>query len=91
MNTVTEVVPTFYVLEFAGLPARGPISVPGVKAGDIAVVWFGSNFYNLFEGGLEFMIVSVDDEIQQTAYNLAFGTEPDLSGQTFKVLMARMG
>lgn len=64
-NTVTTGTPVFLRAVFTGGAAAGPISVPGVKAGDIMLQFANGAGYigdSIFESGTT---ITVDDQIQQ--------------------------
>jgi hypothetical protein len=64
--SVDTVNPTIIRATFTGGAAYGPVSVPGVKAGD--VVFASKNFQSLFEA-----FASADDQIEQIA-NVDYST-----------------
>jgi hypothetical protein len=65
-NTSSVFTPTFIRAEFTGVNGTGPISVPGLEAGDIilAVAQGGPGMLAYFENSSA--TITVSNEIQQT-------------------------
>ena len=76
--TLSSCSPTFVKAIFNGRNGAGPISVPGLQAGDTILVFANGNWASSFEGPS----LAASDQISQTSGN-------DLSTITFTCLLAR--
>ena len=81
MNTATIKQATFIEVSVDGQASAGPLSVPGVKAGDAICVWLNGDFTPYLENFSP--VITVDDQIQQT-------TQRDLTGATMHFILLRL-